>query len=201
MSFVKEQKYTPEEAKFRVDGIARMVLSGKIKVGLIDAARFWSRVISTDGCWVWRGLGKHGHLLVNQKQVGAHRFSYMVFKGAIPKGLFVCHRCDNPPCVNPDHLWLGTAKENQQDCVAKGRKKIRIGDENPSRKHPERLARGESHPRNKLTDAQKKTLYARVMSGEMVYKIAHEFGIGGSAAHRIVSIMKQSKPNLGSIKL
>jgi len=64
-----------------------------------------------------RGYGEY--YIGNYRFERAHRFSYKIYKGKIPKGLCVCHTCDNPKCVNPDHLWLGTVKENNQDCIKK----------------------------------------------------------------------------------
>jgi hypothetical protein len=75
-------------------------------------------------CWEWygvkdkRGYGQTGR---NDKYIGAHRLSWTLYRGEIPKGMHVLHRCDNPPCVNPDHLFLGTNSENQLDSVSKGR--------------------------------------------------------------------------------
>lgn len=92
-------------------------------------ARF-ARFIHPDqhGCWLWTGslMGPKGwrygqFAVANNDNVGAHRFSYEVFNGPIPHGLFVCHRCDVPRCVRPSHLSLGTQKANLQDAKAKGR--------------------------------------------------------------------------------
>lgn len=77
-----------------------------------------------NGCWIWIGacnFDGYGHLTVSQKPWSAHRFSYTIFTGEIPKGMCVCHKCDCPPCVNPDHLFLGTAKDNARDKYEKGR--------------------------------------------------------------------------------
>lgn len=89
--------------------------------------RFWAKVDKDGpgGCWIWTSTRNHrGYGLfrdIPARQVATHRYSYMLHKGEIPEGLFVCHTCDNPPCCNPDHLWLGTHLENMRDRGAKGR--------------------------------------------------------------------------------
>ncbi len=78
-----------------------------------------------NGCWNWTSSiatkTGYGKLVFGGKDISAHRASYTVFKGEIPKGKHVCHTCDNKKCVNPEHLWVGTAKENMQDKISKGR--------------------------------------------------------------------------------
>ena len=91
------------------------------------------------GCWLW-GAGcdryGYGNFWFEGRTVSAHRFAYELYVGPIPDGLHVCHTCDIPSCVNPDHLWLGTNQENTQDKVDKGRLVI---------------SRGEAHGGAKLT--------------------------------------------------
>lgn len=88
------------------------------------AERFVSHVVVSGGCWIWtaaRDSSGYGVVRVAGRQERAHRLSWMVFRGPIPSGACVCHTCDNPQCVNPDHLWVGTHQDNMDDKVRKGR--------------------------------------------------------------------------------
>lgn len=90
------------------------------------AVRFWAKVEKTPTCWEWRGatVTGYGHISMGGvlgKIRLAHRISWEMHNGPIPDGLHVCHRCDNPKCVRPDHLFLGTDLDNAQDRDAKGR--------------------------------------------------------------------------------
>lgn len=90
------------------------------------AVRFWEKVTrSNEGCWTWQGSRNesgYGVLLVRGRKLVAHRVSWEVIFGPVPDGMLVLHRCDNPPCVRPDHLFIGTHMDNIQDCIAKGRR-------------------------------------------------------------------------------
>ena len=86
-------------------------------------ARFWKHIEKTDTCWIWKlSCSKKGYgIFHNEFHASAHRFSYILHFGEIPEGLLVCHKCDNPPCIRPDHLFLGTDADNRRDAQQKGR--------------------------------------------------------------------------------
>jgi hypothetical protein len=107
---------------------------GKVLQRVDPAIRFWKKVdkngpihpVLGTACWVWTGYKMpfgHGQLTISKDEscVLTHRFSWELHHGPIPEGIKVCHRCDNPPCVRPDHLFLGTQKDNIQDAIKKGR--------------------------------------------------------------------------------
>lgn len=101
---------------------------------LIDPeTRFWLQVRKKPGCWTWLGcLNKDGYgvIRVNGERPSAHRYSWMIHFGEIPEGIQVLHHCDNPSCVRPDHLFLGTIQDNVDDCMRKGRDKSAPGESN-----------------------------------------------------------------------
>lgn len=87
-------------------------------------ANFFARIQRSDACWLWtggRGTRQYGKWSVRGKWYPAHRLAYTAFVGLIPDGMLVLHKCDNPPCVRPDHLFLGTHADNTADMIAKGR--------------------------------------------------------------------------------
>jgi hypothetical protein len=92
---------------------------------------------NSSGCWEWNGMhytSGYGCMKIHRKRMSAHRISWMLFIGDIPKGLLVCHKCDNCNCVNPNHLFLGTQKDNMRDMVAKGRNADNRGQNNRNAK-------------------------------------------------------------------
>lgn len=85
---------------------------------------FLQKVDTTGDCWIWTGrIDGHGYgaVIVGKHGKGAHRLSWVLHRGPIPKGMCVLHKCDNPPCVNPDHLFIGTIRDNVHDMCRKGR--------------------------------------------------------------------------------
>lgn len=102
---------------------------GQYEPNANDLARFWSKVAKGDGCWLWQasvlGRGGHGQFTVRvggkQLHLYAHRVSWELTHGPIPEGQCVCHHCDVPLCVRPDHLFLGTQADNLNDARAKAR--------------------------------------------------------------------------------
>ena len=88
--------------------------------------RFWSHVRKSDGCWEWIGANTRGYgsLWMNGRHEKATKISWQINCGPVPAGMWLLHRCDNPPCVRPDHLFLGTVLDNARDAAKKGRLKI-----------------------------------------------------------------------------
>lgn len=157
-------------------------------------AAFWSKV-NKDGplqphmespCWVWAAAQQKGYGVVKHasRVQGAHRVAWMLMCGPIPSQLFVCHRCDTPTCVRPDHLFLGTNADNVADRNAKGRGAC--GDASGARLHPECLARGERVGRAKLTASGVVEIRSRYAAGETRAALSREFGVCPPAVNNIV---------------
>jgi hypothetical protein len=122
-----------------------------------DPNIFWSRVDKSggpDACWTWTGFRDedgYGRLRFETEQI-AHGIAYLLSIGPVPDGLCVCHSCDNPPCCNPAHLWLGTNQDNTHDRHIKGR--TCRGDNHIQHLHPEMAFRGSQHGMAILTENQ-----------------------------------------------
>jgi predicted XRE-type DNA-binding protein len=117
---------------------------------IYTAEDVWARVDKhgPDECWPWAGACfTHGYGAARYRGATwvVHRLVWTLTHGPIPPGLFVCHTCDNPPCCNPAHLWLGTIADNNADKVRKGRANTPRGERHGEHTHPERVARGERH--------------------------------------------------------
>ena len=143
--------------------------SPMIPVALADvqafASRFWSHVQKGPGCWIWTlcKRGPYGVVRLGGRKgrtIGAHRIAYELANGPIDDGLHVCHHCDNPPCVRPDHLFVGTPADNHKDRMSKGLRKPGTP--------------GERHPSAKLNEAQVREI--RAATGPYA-EIASRFGI------------------------
>lgn len=140
------------------------------------AARFWSHVDKAGDCWPWtKSLRKsgYGQCWDGRRVRAAHRVAWELTFGPIPAGAHVCHRCDNPLCCKPAHLFLGTGADNMADMVAKGRS-----------------LRGERHPGAKLTEEdvlEIRRLYAPPRRHGIVREIARRFGVTPSAVAAIGS--------------
>lgn len=152
--------------------------------------RLMTFVNKTDTCWIWTGsLSRtgYGSFWMRGDNYIAHRAAYMLFVGDVPDDLFVCHCCDTPACVNPDHLFLGTAQDNSQDMVNKGRSmkgrrrprgEIKRGDQHWTHIYgTSRLPRGASHPLSKLTDDDVRDIRTRRDGGCGLKELAAEYGI------------------------
>lgn len=139
----------------------------------------WDLVLVRDDlglCWEWRGRPNsagYGRITDDSgKLMFAHRMSYRLHRGVDPAGMYVCHRCDNPPCVNPDHLFLGTNRDNMADMVSKGRQ-----------------MRGVRYGRARLTEADVREIRRLCGLGVVQRRIAEAFRIAPS----VVTLIKQRK--------
>jgi hypothetical protein len=144
--------------------------------------RLWAKVErgEPNACWPWRGATYgRGYGLIGKvggkdgPSIPAHRAAWMLTHGEIPDGMQVCHRCDNPPCCNPEHLFLGTHGDNMRDKVLKGRQ------HRPS---------GSTHGNSKLTESKVLEIRARYEAGGVSqYALAADYGVGVMQINRIVN--------------
>ena len=112
-----------------------MTQNGKKLYTNLIMKKFWDNIDKSGDCWEWTaGKQNHGYgklRLPRGEQVYAHRYSWELHNGIIPNGMHVLHKCDNPSCVNPSHLFLGTHKDNMIDCGNKGRRNQAKGSDSP----------------------------------------------------------------------
>jgi hypothetical protein len=153
--------------------------------------RFWSYVgLRGPGCWTWTGhTDKNGYgiIAVNSQNRRAPRVLWEMLHpedAPLPRNVLVCHSCDNPPCVRPDHLWLGSNDANMADCTAKGRRPS--GSRAGVYTKPDSRRYAEDHANSKLTRGQAKELIARREAGEKRVRLAEQFGITPEQVRRIV---------------
>jgi hypothetical protein len=135
----------------------------------------WSVLSDEESCWLWVGFthpGGYGHLTISGKLHKAHRLSYEVHKSAIPDGMHVCHTCDNPSCINPDHLFLGTHDDNMKD---------------KARKNRTAPMQGTLNPQSRLSDWMVADIIRRRRSGESGVSVAARFGISPCTVSAIVT--------------
>lgn len=134
---------------------------------------FWSQVLIGDGCWSWTGRRDkdgYGRFYADGRERGAHRVSFSLWSGTgWIKSAHVLHRCDNPTCVRPSHLFLGTTQENTADKVAKGR-------------HP----RGEAHAGSKLTGEDVGWICAAHAKGVRIAHIARAHEVSPALVYAVV---------------
>lgn len=156
------------------------------------AARFWSKVDRSGECWTWTAACDrkgYGRMRFPRRHEGAHRVSWELTNGPIPEGMFVCHRCDNPPCVRPDHLFLGSHRDNMADMFAKGRDShppTFYGDAHWIKRHGDHRPKGGAHPQAKLTDAEVAEVRRMVAAGSTQASLCRQYGISKTHMSRIV---------------
>jgi hypothetical protein len=151
---------------------------GRITSTASTTERFWYFVRKHESCWEWIGaVGRNGYgrFWDGKRLALVHRFAFELHFGEIPPSKFICHHCDNRRCVRPDHLFVGTAKDNREDMLRKGRWR---------KSRPVGL-RGEKNGSAKLRDYQLPEIRARLASGATQTAVALEYGVSQHTIWRI----------------
>lgn len=141
--------------------------------------RYWPKVIKGDGCWewsAWKSLGGYGCFTLRRRYIPATHFALLIEGSDVPSGMCVCHSCDNPGCVNPDHLWVGTVHDNMADRNRKGRNHMN------SREQFQKMAALGHIARRSLTEDQIREIRA---STEVQSVTAKKYGISQSHVSEI----------------
>lgn len=148
--------------------------------------RFWRHVAvrGAQECWEWMGAKSRGYGVLGAGKRGeglvkAHRVSWELHNGPVPDAMFVCHRCDNPPCVNPGHLFLGTPADNAQDMATKGR--------HGRWTRPLSTARGSRQGSARLTESEVRRILAEHRLGLARFAIANIHAVSYSTVQKIVT--------------
>lgn len=143
-----------------------------------------------NGCLIWRG-GKdqdgYGWSQLRRQRQGAHRLVWELLRGPIPDGLLVLHHCDNPPCVSPNHLWLGTNADNMADRDAKGRQATGARNGMHTKPWTRTAKRGSLHPGAILTESAVAAIRERAAVGISSKTLAEAFGVHQSTINGIVA--------------
>lgn len=129
----------------------------------------------------------YGLFRVGDETHTAHRIAWATSFGDIPHGMCVCHKCDNPACIAPSHMFLGTLTENNRDRAAKGRGCVVKGDKHWTRLHPERILRGELSRKSKLTESSVIEIRKLRRAGVPAAELAGKFGVSRSNVYLVIS--------------
>ncbi len=169
----------------QIDYIAEMLADPAWRLSV--EKRFWLKVIKPDGfdaCWPWQGARKRrdprqaygSFKIASYVATRAHRVAYALYYNRSPGGLLVCHHCDNPQCVNPTHLFLGTVQDNSDDMVRKGRA-------------PKLDMRGQRNHAAKLDDRKVAAIRDLIRAGLTNKAIATQFGV----THQLISRIRRGR--------
>lgn len=145
--------------------------------------RFWGKVdiMGPQECWTWlssKSGGRYGAFTANNRHYQSHRVSYSIKNGAIPEGKVICHTCDNPLCVNPEHLFMGTQLDNVTDMMNKNRQRLTFGGEGGRLKQVQNTARGSENHLSKLNEESVLSIRREYVRRVVTHKmLASKYGV------------------------